>query len=71
MSYLHVLGDDKDGSVLGADSVQLDEVVVLQLRHDFGLLDEVVLRHRSLLHHLHCNVDRSLPLTPSDYPELT
>jgi hypothetical protein len=43
LRYLHVLGDDEDGPVLGADAVQLDQVVVLQLRHHLRLLNEVVL----------------------------
>ena len=43
MFYLHVLSNYEDGPVLGANAVQLDQVVVLELGHHLGLFNEVVL----------------------------
>ena len=40
------------------------------LHHDFGLLDEVVLRHGALLDHLDGHVMLALPLAVLDHPEL-
>ncbi len=57
--YLHVLRDNKDWPILRAHPVQLDKVVVLQLGHNLGLLDEVILGHGALLHHFHGDVNRS------------
>ena len=56
--------------MFAADSVELDEVGMLQLGHHFGLLDEVILTHRPLLHHFHSDVRRSPPLASSHHSKL-
>jgi len=40
------------------------------LRHNFGFLDKIIFRHRSLLHHLDGHVNRPSPFTPPNHSEL-
>ena len=69
-AMFHVFGDYVDRPVFAAHPVELDQVRVLKFRHHFGLLDEVVLTHGALLHHLDRHVGGSPPLAPPHHPEL-
>jgi len=44
---------------------------MLELGHHLGLLDEVVLGHGALLHHLHCRIDGSAPFAAPHYAKLS
>ena len=69
-AMFHVFGDYVDRPVFAAHPVELDQVRVLKFRHHFGLLDEVVLTHGALLHHLDRHVGGSPPLAPPHHAEL-
>ena len=71
LCYLHKLGDDEYGLIIGADTAQLKQVVVLKHGHHFGLFNEVNLWHGALLHHLHGHIDDALPFSMTNDAKLT
>ena len=70
-SVLHELGDDEDWLLIGADSVQLDQLGVAQLLHDLGLGQEVLGVHGAGLQSLDgdrgCVVPHALPYLQCDW----
>ena len=62
-AFLHQFGEDVDRVGRRTDAHQLDEVLVSHLVEHFGLLQEVLLRHRARLHDLHGDRDLVLPYT--------
>lgn len=70
-AVLHILGDDVDRTVLAADAVKLHQILVLELRHHFCFLDEVVLRHGADFHHLDGRVDGAAPFSATHNAELS
>lgn len=52
-TFLHELGDDVDGLLLGDDRVQLHQLVMLQCLHQVRLFQEGIHGHAAWLHRLH------------------
>ena len=60
LTFAHVFGDDVDG-LLGHHGVQLHQLVVAELLHDLGLLQEGLGGHGARLQGLHSHLGGPVP----------